>query len=170
MILARTLAALAATTLTTLTALTAPAHAESTRLVDRADQAPAYLDLVSAQIDNGARRLEATIRLARFDADRTSAYAVVEAAGTRGRDLYVVGWSAVRGERQGRVFGRVAEDGFELLGCRGLRVGHGRETLSVSLPQRCLGRTAGRLRVSVLSEGRGGGDVDDLGPRRLRRG
>ncbi|GAA4668566.1 hypothetical protein [Nocardioides nanhaiensis] len=146
------------------------AHAERADLAEPPGDTAPELDIRYVTIDNRPTRLNVAVDLGRFDRQRTSVYAFVGGTGARRDDLFVVGWSSVRGERPGRLLGRLTEDGVERRTCEGLRIDVGRRGLDVSVPQRCLGPTAGTVKVGVLTERRTGRDADEVGPTRVRRG
>lgn len=165
-----TTALLACLTSLALLVPTGAAHAERADIAEPPrDTAPEF-DIRYVTIDNRPTRLNVTIELGRFDRRRTSAYAFVGGTGAQRDDLVVVGWSSVRGEPRGRLFGRLTEDGVQRRSCQGLRIDVSRRTLDVSVPQRCLGPMAGTVKVGVLTERPTGRDADEVGPQRLRRG
>ncbi|WP_134766621.1 hypothetical protein [Nocardioides sp. 1609] len=158
-------------------ALVTPASHADTGSVGEPPEAsvPARLDLLSLSVDNRQRRLAVDLRLDAFAPRRTSAYAIVAPAAGRRGPTFVVGWSQLRGEpeiERGPVFVRIDGDGLAPVDCPGARVRTSRAgaAVRISVPQRCLGATAGTVRVDALTEESGGGDADELGPVRVRRG
>lgn len=153
----------------------APAEAATRTVADEAGDAPRAFDITRLTVHNTERRLVVRIELGHFVRNRSSAYALVDEGGRNPRELFVIGWSQVDGDdapEPGPVFHRFDEGSGTPVRCRGdrIRVSSRTDLIVASIPQRCLGRTAGRLRVTGLSEEPGGADADQTASLRVRRG
>ncbi|WP_137293945.1 hypothetical protein [Nocardioides dongxiaopingii] len=173
----RTRLGLAAAGVLALVTLVTPASHAETGSVGEAPEVgvPAHLDLAELTVANRQRRLEVDLILDAVAPRRTSAYAIVAPVAGRRGPTFVVGWSQLRGEPdvdRGPIFVRIDGEGLTPVRCQGARVRPvpAQTAIRISVPQRCLGATAGTVRVDALTERSGGGDVDELGPVRVRRG
>lgn len=171
-----TVLALVVTTIGLLAGSAGSASAEKAELGQQYDPGtPAHLDIRRIAVDNRQAVVKVSVKLARFAPRRTSAYAVLQNERHRRGPYYVVGWSQLTDDSipKGKVLIKINRRGSATpVRCAGLKItiNKKRGLIQASVPQRCLGSTAGTLLVSALSERPDGHDVDELGTLRVRRG
>lgn len=159
--------------LVALTAPVAPAQADSASLGFAVDKRfPSHLDLRVLKIDNREERLDFVVALTEFAPRRTTALVVFKRFGRPKSPEFRVGWSRVEGKRQGKVLLRVTDEGTERVRCPGLRfqIQKADARIRMSIPQTCLGSSAGTIKAHVVSQRRTGEEADWLGALVVTRG